>query len=153
MMVCRSSESCRNCFLNSEISPLPSQYILSLLSFMIRNRNQFLVNSEIYHSDTNLLLPRPSHTNHHSTHPTLATTTSRSTGRWKNTPRCHHLNIPHNTNRQSPEPSENQILWFRAIPRLVITGILTTTFNQDFNNRHRYHMSPTPKCSDWCLIS
>jgi hypothetical protein len=32
-----------------EILPLPSQYILSLLMFMIRNRIQFLVNSEIHH--------------------------------------------------------------------------------------------------------
>ena len=30
---------------------LPSQYIFSLLSFMIRYRNQFPVNSEIYHFD------------------------------------------------------------------------------------------------------
>jgi hypothetical protein len=36
---------------------------------------------------------------------------------------------------------------------LMITNILTTTFNQDFNNRCEYHMSPTPKCSDLCLIS
>jgi len=32
--------------------PLPSQYILSLLLFTIRNKNQFLVNSEVYHIDT-----------------------------------------------------------------------------------------------------
>jgi len=38
-------------FFNLEILPLPSQYILSLLLFL-RNKNQFLVNSEIYHSDT-----------------------------------------------------------------------------------------------------
>jgi len=41
-----------NCFFNLEILPLTSQYILSLLLFMIRNRNQFLVSSEIYHIDT-----------------------------------------------------------------------------------------------------
>ena len=28
------------------------QYILSLLLFMVRNKNQFLINSEIYHIDT-----------------------------------------------------------------------------------------------------
>jgi hypothetical protein len=39
-----------NCLL--EILPLPSQYILSLLMFMIRNRSQFLVNSEIHHINT-----------------------------------------------------------------------------------------------------
>ena len=32
--------------------PLPSQCILSLLLFTIRNKNQFLVNSEVYHIDT-----------------------------------------------------------------------------------------------------
>jgi hypothetical protein len=46
MMGCRSRDSCRKLFPNLEILPLPSQYILSLLLFMIRN-NQFQVNSEI----------------------------------------------------------------------------------------------------------
>jgi len=49
MMGCRSKDSCRKFFFNLEILPLPSQYILSLLLFMIRNKNQFLVNSEIHH--------------------------------------------------------------------------------------------------------
>jgi len=48
MMGCRSSDYCRKLFFNLEILPLPSQYILSLLLFMIRNKKQFLVNSEIY---------------------------------------------------------------------------------------------------------
>jgi hypothetical protein len=52
MMGCRNRESCKKLFLNLEILPLPSQYILSLLIFMIRNKNQFLVNYEIYHFDT-----------------------------------------------------------------------------------------------------
>jgi len=52
MKGCRSCDSCRKLFLNLEILPLPSQYILSLVLFMIRNKNQFLVNSEIYHIDT-----------------------------------------------------------------------------------------------------
>jgi len=53
MVGCRSSDSCKKLFfLNLEILPLPFQYILSLLLFMIRNRNQFLVSSEIYHIDT-----------------------------------------------------------------------------------------------------
>ena len=51
-MGCRSRDSCRKLFFNLEILPLPSQYILSLLLFKIRNKNQFLVNSEIYHTDT-----------------------------------------------------------------------------------------------------
>ena len=48
MIGCRSSDSCRKFFFNLEILPLTSQYILSLLLFTIRNKNQFLVNSEIY---------------------------------------------------------------------------------------------------------
>ena len=47
----RCSDSCRKLFFNLEILPLPSQYILSLLLFMIRKKNQFLVNSQIYHTD------------------------------------------------------------------------------------------------------
>jgi hypothetical protein len=50
-MGCRSSDSCRKLF-NLEILPLLSQNILSLILFMIRNMNQFLINSEVYHIDT-----------------------------------------------------------------------------------------------------
>jgi hypothetical protein len=49
---CRYRDSCRKLFINLEILPLPSQYILSLLMFMIRNRIQFLANSEIHHINT-----------------------------------------------------------------------------------------------------
>jgi len=52
MMGCRSRGSCRKLFLNLEILAPPSQYIPSLLLFMLRSKNQFLVNSEIYHTDT-----------------------------------------------------------------------------------------------------
>jgi hypothetical protein len=52
MIGCRGRDSCRKLFFNLEILPLPSEYILSLLLFMIRNKNQFPVNSEIYHIDT-----------------------------------------------------------------------------------------------------
>jgi len=52
MMGCRSRDSCRKLFFNLEILPLPAQYILSLLLFMIRNKNHFLINSEIYHINT-----------------------------------------------------------------------------------------------------
>ena len=41
----------KNLFFNLEIFPLPSQYTLALLLFMKRNKNQFLVNSEVYHID------------------------------------------------------------------------------------------------------
>ena len=52
MMVCKCSDSCRKLLFNIEILPLPSQYILSLLLCMIKNRNQFVINSGIYHFDT-----------------------------------------------------------------------------------------------------
>ena len=52
MTGCRSTDSCRKLFINLETLPLPSQYILSLVLFMLRNKNQFLVNSEIHHTDT-----------------------------------------------------------------------------------------------------
>jgi len=52
MAGCRSTDSCRKLFINLEILPLPSQYILSLLLFIFRNKTQLLVNSEIHHIDT-----------------------------------------------------------------------------------------------------
>jgi len=52
MAGCRYRDSCRKLFINLEMLPLPSQYILSHLMFMIRNRSQFLVNSEIHHINT-----------------------------------------------------------------------------------------------------
>jgi len=50
-MGCRSRDSRRKLFLNLEILPLPSQYILSLLLFVIRS-NQFQVNDEIHQINT-----------------------------------------------------------------------------------------------------
>jgi hypothetical protein len=61
MMSCRNRDSFRKVFLNLEILPLPSQYIFSLLLFMVRNKNQFTVNSEIYHTDSR------QHANFHQT--------------------------------------------------------------------------------------
>jgi len=52
MTGCRLTDSCRKLFIDLEILPLPPQYILSLLLFMLRNKNQFLVNSKIHHIDT-----------------------------------------------------------------------------------------------------
>jgi hypothetical protein len=51
MAGCRHGDSRRKLF-NLEILPLPSQYIFSLLMFKIRNRSQFLVNSEIHYINT-----------------------------------------------------------------------------------------------------
>ena len=50
MAGCRYRDSCRKLFINLEILPLPSQYILSLLMFMIRS--QFVANSEMHHINT-----------------------------------------------------------------------------------------------------
>jgi hypothetical protein len=49
---CRYRDSCRKLFIYIQILPLPSQYIFSLLMFMIRNRSQFMVNSELHHINT-----------------------------------------------------------------------------------------------------
>jgi hypothetical protein len=51
-------------------------------------------------------LTRPTHTSHHSTHPTPATTTSHSTGTLIHTPRYQRLNVP-----QPQKSNELQILW------------------------------------------
>jgi hypothetical protein len=48
MAGCRYRDPCGKLFINFKILPLASQYILSLLMFMTRNRSQFLVNSEIH---------------------------------------------------------------------------------------------------------
>ena len=52
MIGSRSSDSCRKLFFNLEILLLSSWYILSLRLFITKNRNQFMVSSEIYHIDT-----------------------------------------------------------------------------------------------------
>ena len=48
MMGCKRRESCRLLLRKLKILPSPSQYILSLLLFVINNRNQFTINSEIH---------------------------------------------------------------------------------------------------------
>jgi len=69
MMGCRSRDSCRKLFPNLEILPLLSQYILSLLLFMITNKNQFHINSEIHPINTrhhaNLHQPSANATKYH----------------------------------------------------------------------------------------
>jgi spore maturation protein CgeB len=52
MMGCRKEVSCRNLFRNLKIQPLISQYILSLTLFIIKNKSQFTVNSEIHNINT-----------------------------------------------------------------------------------------------------
>jgi len=59
---CRSRVSCRNLFKKLQILPLASQHILSLLMFVVQNKNLFLTNNENHNLDTrqrnNLYLPQ-----------------------------------------------------------------------------------------------
>jgi hypothetical protein len=59
---CGYRVSCRDLFKKFQILPLTSQYILSLLMFVIQNRNFFLTNNENHNLDTrqrnNLHLPQ-----------------------------------------------------------------------------------------------
>jgi hypothetical protein len=48
----RRRDSCRNLLRELEMLPLASQYILSLLLFVVKNRNEFILNSEIYEINT-----------------------------------------------------------------------------------------------------
>jgi hypothetical protein len=52
MLGCRKRVSCRNLFRKLNISPLASQYIFYLMLSVIKNKNQFIVNSEIYSINT-----------------------------------------------------------------------------------------------------
>jgi hypothetical protein len=57
----RSRDSCRDLFTKLKILPLQSQYILSLLSFVVYNKNKLELISNIYNMNTrqkyNLHLP------------------------------------------------------------------------------------------------
>ena len=59
---CGNRESCRNLFKELNILQLMSQYILSLLTFVSNNREQYFANSEVHNINTrhtsNLHLPR-----------------------------------------------------------------------------------------------
>jgi hypothetical protein len=54
-------DSCRNLFKELKILPFVSQYIFSLLIFVVNNSDQYLINSEIHSINTrqgcNLHLP------------------------------------------------------------------------------------------------
>jgi hypothetical protein len=60
---CKSRDSCRQLFTEIQILPLPSQYILTLLLFVIKNKNHYKVNLEVHnidikqHSDLHQPLP------------------------------------------------------------------------------------------------
>jgi hypothetical protein len=49
---CRSRDSCRELFKKLRILPLQSQYILSLLLFVVYNNDKFKLNSEVYNMNT-----------------------------------------------------------------------------------------------------
>jgi hypothetical protein len=66
MMACRKEVSCRNLFRKLKILPLMYQYILSLMMFITKNKNQFTVNSEIHNINTR------QHTNLHQPTSNLA---------------------------------------------------------------------------------
>jgi hypothetical protein len=52
MLGCRRRDSCRNLFRELEILPLASQYILSLILIIAKNKNEFIVNSEVHTINT-----------------------------------------------------------------------------------------------------
>jgi len=62
MIGCVHRESCRKLFVELKILSLASQYIFSLLLFVVNNRNYFTPNSVFYDSNTrhrnNLHLPK-----------------------------------------------------------------------------------------------
>jgi hypothetical protein len=47
-----SRDACHELFKNSEVMPLQSQYIFSLLLFFVRNRELFRSNSDVHNCDT-----------------------------------------------------------------------------------------------------
>jgi len=65
MLGCRSRDSSSNLFMKLKILPLPLQYIFSVLLFVIKNRNQYTVNSKIHHTNTT------QHSNFHQSWPSL----------------------------------------------------------------------------------
>jgi hypothetical protein len=55
---CRSRDTSRDLFKNLKILPLQSQYILSLLLFVVNNKNKFKLNSDVCKIlDKNITLP------------------------------------------------------------------------------------------------
>jgi hypothetical protein len=62
IMGCKSRDSCRNLFKELKILPFVSQYIFSLLIFVINNKNYFITNSENHsihnRSSSNFHLPQ-----------------------------------------------------------------------------------------------
>jgi hypothetical protein len=55
MMGCKRRVSCKNMFKRLEILRFVSQYILSLMLFVVKNKNYFTLNSENYTNSTRQL--------------------------------------------------------------------------------------------------
>jgi len=51
-MGCGNRNFCRIVFKKLKMLPLLIQYMLSLLTFVVNNRDQFLINSEIHNINT-----------------------------------------------------------------------------------------------------
>jgi hypothetical protein len=61
MVGARNRDSCRKIFTSLKILPLPSQYIYSLVMFVVNNKNSFTINTDKYtivtRNSSNLYLP------------------------------------------------------------------------------------------------
>ena len=55
MLGCRRFASCRNLFKKLKILPFSSQYIFSITMFIVKNKHQFIANSEIHNINTRQL--------------------------------------------------------------------------------------------------
>ena len=70
---CGNKVSCRNLFKNLKVLPLTSQYLLSLLMFIVQNKNLFLTNIESHNIDArqgnNVYLPLANDFPIHPHHP------------------------------------------------------------------------------------
>jgi hypothetical protein len=73
MMGCRKKVSCRNLFRKLKILPLMSQYIFSLMMFVIKSKIQFTMNSEVHDTNTR------QHLNFHQPATTMTDINKRST--------------------------------------------------------------------------
>ena len=75
MQGCGNRVLCRNLFKKLEILPLTSQYMLSLLMFVVQNKNFFLPNNENHNIDTrqrsNLYLPQANLINYQKSHSSM----------------------------------------------------------------------------------
>jgi hypothetical protein len=66
MLGCGRLASCRRLFRKLKISPFSSQYIFSITMFVVKNKHQFITNSEIHNINTR------QHSNFHQPAPKLS---------------------------------------------------------------------------------